>query len=213
VKLALAKTDIHVTGFGAATFENGYHMPIVSTRLYRAPEVILHLGWGHPCDMWSIGCILFELYIGKAPLFHTDDDLEHLVMMEKTLGPFPSKMVMGSRHNSRQLGMQQCFDRKGAVLWQEKAKEGHRPRMFRKGTVFHMKEDRVCMALDEWIVALKKIDADFLSLLQSLLVYSVDERITARSMLQHTFCASFSEKPYAEYIERRNLEWNAESRN
>ena len=26
------------------------------------PEVILELGWSQPCDVWSIGCILFELY-------------------------------------------------------------------------------------------------------------------------------------------------------
>ena len=28
---------------------------IVSTRHYRAPEVILELGWAQPCDVWSIG--------------------------------------------------------------------------------------------------------------------------------------------------------------
>lgn len=22
------------------------------------------LGWSHPCDVWSIGCILFEYYLG-----------------------------------------------------------------------------------------------------------------------------------------------------
>lgn len=24
----------------------------------------LELGWSHPCDVWSIGCILFEYYLG-----------------------------------------------------------------------------------------------------------------------------------------------------
>jgi serine/threonine protein kinase len=205
----LASTNIHVTGFGSAAFDGEFHMKMVSTRLYRAPEVILRLGWGHPCDMWSIGCILFELYNGKAPLFHTDDDLEHLVMMEETLGPFPSKMVMGSRLSSRQLGTKQCFDRKGAVLWPKKAKKGHRPRLVRKGSAIHLKDDRSCRTLEEWIPTKQKIDADFLSLLQSLLVYSVDERITARGTLQHTFCTSFSEKEYAKYLRRRNADWNA----
>ena len=25
---------------------------------------LLELGWSYPCDMWSIGCIMFELYTG-----------------------------------------------------------------------------------------------------------------------------------------------------
>ena len=26
--------------------------------------VVAELGWSQPCDVWSIGCILFELYTG-----------------------------------------------------------------------------------------------------------------------------------------------------
>ena len=58
------KTDIKVIDFGSATFDWEHHSTIVSTRHYRAPEVILELGWAQPCDVWSIGCILFELYTG-----------------------------------------------------------------------------------------------------------------------------------------------------
>ena len=60
----LKKTDIKVIDFGSATFDWEHHSTIVSTRHYRAPEVILELGWSQPCDVWSIGCILFELYLG-----------------------------------------------------------------------------------------------------------------------------------------------------
>ena len=54
---------------------------MVSTRHYRAPEIILNLGWSFPCDIWSIGCILVEFFTGDA-LFQTHDNLEHLAMME-----------------------------------------------------------------------------------------------------------------------------------
>jgi len=57
-------THIRVIDFGSATFDWEHHSTIVSTRHYRAPEVILELGWSQPCDVWSIGCILFELYLG-----------------------------------------------------------------------------------------------------------------------------------------------------
>ena len=77
-RYVLKRTDIHVIDFGSATFEDDHHTSIVSTRHYRAPEVILALTWSYPCDMWSIGCILMELYTGSA-LFQTHDDIEHLV--------------------------------------------------------------------------------------------------------------------------------------
>ena len=46
-----------------------HHTKIVQTRHYRAPEVILELGWSQSCDVWSIGCILFELYTGKSGIY------------------------------------------------------------------------------------------------------------------------------------------------
>lgn len=37
----LRKTDIVLIDFGSATFQHGYHSAVVSTRHYRAPEIIL----------------------------------------------------------------------------------------------------------------------------------------------------------------------------
>jgi dual specificity protein kinase CLK2/3 len=48
-------TDIRLIDFGSATFDHEHHSTIVSTRHYRAPEVILELGWAQACDVWSIG--------------------------------------------------------------------------------------------------------------------------------------------------------------
>lgn len=78
--------------FGSATFDHEHHSTIVSTRHYRAPEVILELGWAQPCDVWSIGCIMFELYLGIT-LFQTHDNREHLAMMERILGTVPYRMA------------------------------------------------------------------------------------------------------------------------
>ena len=56
--------EIRLIDFGSATFDHEHHSTIVSTRHYRAPEVILELGWDQACDVWSIGCIVFELALG-----------------------------------------------------------------------------------------------------------------------------------------------------
>ena len=81
----LLNTDIRLIDFGSATFDDEYHSTVVSTRHYRAPEIILQLGWSYPCDIWSVGCILVEFYTGDA-LFQTHDNLEHLAMMEMVCG-------------------------------------------------------------------------------------------------------------------------------
>ena len=83
---------IKLIDFGSATFERQHHSRVVSTRHYRAPEVILGLGWSYPCDAWSIGCILVELLTGDA-LFQTHDNLEHLAMMQQVLGRMDQSMA------------------------------------------------------------------------------------------------------------------------
>lgn len=42
--------------------------------------------------MWSLGCILIEMYTGDL-LFNTHSHLEHLAMMEQIVGKFPTEML------------------------------------------------------------------------------------------------------------------------
>jgi len=63
-----SSSAIKVIDFGSSTFEEQYHSSIVSTRHYRAPEIIMGMGWSYPCDMWSLGCIIVELLTGMAEL-------------------------------------------------------------------------------------------------------------------------------------------------
>ncbi|KAF5904308.1 histone-lysine N-methyltransferase SETDB1-A-like isoform X1, partial [Clarias magur] len=108
-------TAVRVVDFGSATFDHEHHSTIVSTRHYRAPEVILELGWSQPCDVWSIGCILFEYYLGFT-LFQTHDNREHLAMMERILGPVPSRMIRKTR--------KQKYFYRGRLDWDENSSAG-----------------------------------------------------------------------------------------
>ena len=51
--------------FGGATYDSDSKSTIISTRQYRAPEVMLGLNWSTPADLWSAGCIIGELYLGN----------------------------------------------------------------------------------------------------------------------------------------------------
>lgn len=87
--------------------EEGYHLetsnPVhypgapltdyVSTRWYRAPEVMLccHGGYGPAMDMWSVGCILAEL-LGRTPVFPGSDYVDQLARIHKVLGNPPESI-------------------------------------------------------------------------------------------------------------------------
>ncbi|KAJ8438579.1 hypothetical protein Cgig2_024668 [Carnegiea gigantea] len=82
---------IKVIDFGSTAHGTQAHNYIVSTRHYRAPEVILGLGWSYRCDLWS----------GEV-LFQTHENLEHLAMMEQVLGPLPDHMLRrADRHSEK----------------------------------------------------------------------------------------------------------------
>jgi len=91
-----ASTSIKLIDFGGATYDNEKKSSIINTRQYRAPEVILGLGWSTPSDLWSAGCIISELYLGEL-LFATHDNSEHLALIELIIGRFPLDMLTRSK--------------------------------------------------------------------------------------------------------------------
>jgi dual specificity tyrosine-phosphorylation-regulated kinase 2/3/4 len=58
------KTDIKVIDFGSSCFDNEKLYAYIQSRYYRAPEVILGLGYNPQIDMWSYGCVLAEISTG-----------------------------------------------------------------------------------------------------------------------------------------------------
>ncbi|KAH9945287.1 CMGC/CLK protein kinase [Epithele typhae] len=170
VKRILQSTDIRLIDFGSATFEEEYHSSVVSTRHYRAPEIILGLGWSYPCDAFSLGCILVEFFTGVA-LFQTHDNLEHLAMMEQVMGKMPER-----------------FARSGARAKPEYFKEGGKldwpkPKASRQSK----KDVRSCRSLQEIITATDPINRSFLDLVKKLLTFDPAQRISVKEALAHPY--------------------------
>ena len=91
--------EIKLIDLGGATLITGKKRGrTINTRQYRCPEVILHRGWEAPSDMWSIGCILSEIYTGEL-LFGTHDNIEHLALMEKVTGEAFCGSFLGQHEN------------------------------------------------------------------------------------------------------------------
>ncbi|WVZ69881.1 hypothetical protein U9M48_018602 [Paspalum notatum var. saurae] len=169
---------IKLIDFGSTAFDNQEHNSIVSTRHYRAPEIILGklvipkgLGWSFPCDIWSVGCILVELCSGEA-LFQTHENLEHLAMMERVLGPLPEHMMRKASSSA------QKYFRRGARLnWPEGAVSRESIRAVRK---LDRLKDLVSRNADHSRAAL-------VDLLYGLLRFEPSERLSAQDALDHEF--------------------------
>ncbi|KFU99241.1 Dual specificity protein kinase CLK1, partial [Pterocles gutturalis] len=161
----LKNPDIKVVDFGSATYDDGYHNPLVSTRYYRAPEVILALGWSQPCDVWSIGCILIEYYLGFM-VFLTCNNKEHLAMMERILGPLPNHMIQKTRKRKYF-----CRDR---LDWDEHSAAGRYV-------------SSRCKPLKEFMTCHNSDHEDLFDLIQKMLEYDPDKRITLEEALKHPF--------------------------
>lgn len=54
--------------------------------------MILGLPYGTPIDMWSLGCILAELYTGY-PLFPGENEVEQLACIMEVLGVPPEQLI------------------------------------------------------------------------------------------------------------------------
>ncbi|KAK4212426.1 kinase-like domain-containing protein [Rhypophila decipiens] len=171
----LLDTEIRLIDFGSATFQDEYHSSVVSTRHYRAPEIILGLGWSYPCDIWSIGCILVEFFTGDA-LFQTHDNLEHLAMMEA---------VVAARIDSQLVQQVNRMTRNGG---NPASKYFKRLKLEYPGPETTRASKRYVKAmkrLDEIIPKTNKFLTLFLDLLTKIFVYDPNKRITAKDALDH----------------------------
>ncbi|TKR93411.1 hypothetical protein L596_007875 [Steinernema carpocapsae] len=82
----------------------------VSTRWYRAPEILLRsTSYNSPIDIWALGCIMAELYMLR-PLFPGTSELDQLFKIVTILGTptkeeWPEGYTLASAMNFR---FQQC---------------------------------------------------------------------------------------------------------
>jgi cyclin-dependent kinase-like len=87
--MLLSKNGVlKICDFGfARTIGNGENQKFtdyVSTRWYRAPELLVgDVNYGKAVDVWAIGCIFVELVTGR-PLFTGDTDYETLKQVLQT---------------------------------------------------------------------------------------------------------------------------------
>ncbi|KAH8108495.1 hypothetical protein DFH11DRAFT_1633216 [Phellopilus nigrolimitatus] len=94
-----AKSGIKVIDFGSSCLEHEKVYTYIQSRFYRSPEVILGLNYNMAIDMWSLGCILAELYTGY-PIFPGENEQEQLSCIMEVLG-VPDKDLVNRSSRKR----------------------------------------------------------------------------------------------------------------
>ena len=89
------KSGIKIIDFGSGCFENEKIYTYIQSRFYRAPEIVLGIPYNFAIDMWSFGCILYELYVGY-PLFPGEDEKDHMALMMEVKGIPPRSVLARS---------------------------------------------------------------------------------------------------------------------
>jgi serine/threonine protein kinase len=69
-----------------------YHNGLIQSTLYRSPEVLLGMARSTKVDVWSFGCVVFEL-CGGTRLFGSDNDFGIMTEMVSLLG-VPSRKAL-----------------------------------------------------------------------------------------------------------------------
>ncbi|KAI9279558.1 kinase-like domain-containing protein [Sporodiniella umbellata] len=152
------KSTIKVIDFGSSCPENERVYTYIQSRFYRAPEIIFGLAYTKAIDMWSIGCILAELYTG-VPLFPGKNEQDQLCCMMEVLGVPDLAMIESSER--RHL----FFDRRG------EPRTGHNKRRRPGGKSLSQ--------------ALRCHDTLFLDFIRHCLCWNPHQRLTPQKALQH----------------------------
>lgn len=156
-------SEIKVIDFGSSCFENEKVYTYIQSRFYRSPEVILGMTYGLPIDMWSLGCILAELFTG-VPIFPGENEQEQLACIMEVFGP-PEKHLIEKSTRKKLF-----FDSMGKPRLTVSSK-GRRRRPSSK-------------TLQQ---ALKCDDEPFLDFLARCLRWDPDRRIKPEEAIRHEF--------------------------
>ncbi|KAM0686023.1 dual specificity protein kinase yak1 [Conglomerata obtusa] len=97
--------EIKIIDFGNACIEGSECSFYIQSRFYRAPEVILGVFYGSGIDIWSFGCIIYELFMG-FPLFAGINNEDQLNRIEYMFGEIPTYMreygVNSTKYNNKE---------------------------------------------------------------------------------------------------------------
>lgn len=162
-----AAEGVRLIDFGSASLANDLDLNYVQTRPYRAPEVVLDCRFDFQADMWSLGCVIYELVTFKLlfPYKHVQENISKAMALSK----FFNLESMASRFRHQK----QSFV-EGSVV-----------------TIERGEEVKIVLPKNDFDFTAELMSANCNSLLidfaRRCLIFDPRERMTAEEGLQHEF--------------------------
>ena len=105
---SFSRCEVKVIDFGSSCYIHDVLSSYVQSRSYRAPEVILGMDYDYKIDIWSLGCIIAELWTG-AVLFDNDSVQTLLARLAGIIGPFDSEWLLSGRYTNKYFTPSLCI--------------------------------------------------------------------------------------------------------
>nr|XP_040048389.1 homeodomain-interacting protein kinase 1 isoform X1 [Gasterosteus aculeatus aculeatus]XP_040048390.1 homeodomain-interacting protein kinase 1 isoform X1 [Gasterosteus aculeatus aculeatus] len=184
---------VKVIDFGSASHvSKAVCSTYLQSRYYRAPEIILGLPFCEAIDMWSLGCVIAELFLGW-PLYPGASEYDQIRYISQTQGLPAEYLLSAGTKTSR------FFNRgpdSSYPLWRLKTPAEHEAEMGIKSKearkyIFNCLDDMMQVNMTNLegtdVLAEKADRREFIDLLKKMLTLDADKRITPMKTLSHPF--------------------------
>ncbi|TNN00986.1 hypothetical protein fugu_012232 [Takifugu bimaculatus] len=185
---------VKVIDFGSASHvSKAVRSTYLQSRYYRAPEIILGLPFCEAIDMWSLGCVIAELFLGW-PLYPGALEYDQIRYISRTQG-LPAEHLLNKGTKTSRFFSKESDSPNAS--WRLKTTEEHEKETGLKSKearkyVFSCLDDiahvNLVLSLDSSDMQAEKADRrEFVSLLKSMLLISAEDRTDPSSVLNHPF--------------------------
>ncbi|KAF1387165.1 hypothetical protein PFLUV_G00102520, partial [Perca fluviatilis] len=185
---------VKVIDFGSASHvSKAVCSTYLQSRYYRAPEIILGLPFCEAIDMWSLGCVIAELFLGW-PLYPGALEYDQIRYISQTQGLPAEQLLNKGTKTSRFFSKE---SNSPYASWRLKTTEEHEKETGLKSKearkyIFSCLDDiahvNLVLSHDNSDMQAEKADRrEFVSLLKSMLLIDAGDRTVPSSVLNHPF--------------------------
>uniref|UniRef100_A0A7N6FD68 non-specific serine/threonine protein kinase n=1 Tax=Anabas testudineus TaxID=64144 RepID=A0A7N6FD68_ANATE len=185
---------VKVIDFGSASHvSKAVCSTYLQSRYYRAPEIILGLPFCEAIDMWSLGCVIAELFLGW-PLYPGALEYDQIRYISQTQG-LPSEQLLNKGTKTSRFFSKESDS--PYASWRLKTTEEHEKETGLKSKearkyIFSCLDDiahvNLVLSPDNSDMQAEKTDRrEFVSLLKNMLLIDAEDRIVPCSVLSHPF--------------------------
>uniref|UniRef100_A0A3Q3EAQ1 non-specific serine/threonine protein kinase n=1 Tax=Labrus bergylta TaxID=56723 RepID=A0A3Q3EAQ1_9LABR len=185
---------VKVIDFGSASHvSKAVCSTYLQSRYYRAPEIILGLPFCEAIDMWSLGCVIAELFLGW-PLYPGALEYDQIRYISQTQG-LPGEHLLNTGTKTARFFCKESDSPYAA--WRLKSTDEHETETGMKSKearkyIFSCLDDiahvNLVMNLEGSDMLVEKADRrEFVGLLKKMLLIDAEERIAPAEALSHPF--------------------------